>query len=187
MLLLRINDPDRLRNLRDIADTAEVLLQLVLLTREHKQLLLGETGAGNLVKVHGLELLEPGNALRDGLEISEHSPKPTLVDIGHANASGLLNDGLLGLLLRADEKNLATLGDSLLDEGICLVNVGQRLVQVNDVDAVTLGEDETLHLRVPATRLMSEVDAALEELASGDDGHAVSFPLWAHHTDMPNG
>jgi len=34
---------------------------------------------------------------------------------------------------------------------------------------------------------MSEVDAALEELASGDDGHAVSFPLWAHHTDMPNG
>ena len=49
-------------------------------------------------------------------------------------------------------------------------------MQVDDVDAVALGEDETLHLRVPATGLVSEVNAALEELASGDDGHDRVLP-----------
>ena len=34
-----------------------------------------------------------------------------------------------------------------------------------------LGQDEALHLRVPTTGLVSEVDAAVEQLANGDDGH----------------
>ena len=79
--------------------------------------------------------------------------------------------GFLGLLLGADEQHLAAAGDGVLDEGVRAVDVGQRLLQVDDVDAVALGEDEPLHLRVPTAGLVSEVDAALEELAGGDDGH----------------
>src|SRR5699024_459932 len=60
----------------------------------------------------------------------------------------------------------------LLDEFEGIVDVAQRLLQVDDVDAVALGEDEALHLRVPTTGLMSEVNAAVEQLADGDDGHA---------------
>src|SRR5690606_39466353 len=60
----------------------------------------------------------------------------------------------------------------LLDELVGAVDVGQRLLQVDDVDAVALGEDEALHLRVPATGLVPEVDAALEQLTDGhDSGH----------------
>src|SRR6185436_13517344 len=66
----------------------------------------------------------------------------------------------------------------LLDEGVRAVDVGQRLLQVDDVDAVALGHDEALHLRVPATGLVTEVDAALEELAHGDDCHDVVLLWW---------
>ena len=65
----------------------------------------------------------------------------------------------------------AAVGDGLLDELVGLVDVGQRLLQVDDVDAVALGEDEPLHLRVPATGLVPEVDAAVEQLLHGDDSH----------------
>jgi len=70
----------------------------------------------------------------------------------------------------------AALGDGVLDERVGAVDVGQRLLQVDDVDAVALGHDEALHLGVPATGLVPEVDAALEELAHGDDGHCRVLP-----------
>ena len=109
-----------------------------------------------------------------GLEVGEHAAEPTLVDVGHADALGLLGDGLLGLLLGADEEHVAAGGDGALDEGVAAVDVGQRLLQVDDVDAVALGHDESLHLRVPTTGLVPEVDAALEQLAHGHDGHVRS-------------
>src|SRR5439155_247564 len=45
-------------------------------------------------------------------------------------------------------------------------------------DPVALGEDEALHLRVPPPGLVSEVDAALQELAHGHYGH-VRVLLWS--------
>src|SRR5665811_1805059 len=84
-----------------------------------------------------------------------------------------IRDRLLGLLLGADEQDRATVGDGLLDELIGVVDVGQRLLQVDDVDTVALGHDEALHLGVPTTGLVPEVDAALKELTHCDDGHAV--------------
>src|SRR5205823_8993751 len=84
----------------------------------------------------------------------------------------LLGDGFLGLLLRADEEHAAAVGDGLLDELVRAVDMRQRLLQVDDVDAVALGEDEALHLRVPAPGLMPEVDARVEHFPHGDDGHA---------------
>ena len=96
---------------------------------------------------------------------------------GMPDPGGLLGDGLLGLLLGADEQHLAAAGDGVLDERVRAVDVGQRLLQVDDVDAVALGEDESLHLRVPATGLVPEVDAALEQLAGGDDGHGRFLSL----------
>src|SRR5699024_29464 len=91
------------------------------------------------------------------------------VHVGHAHAGGLLLHGLLRLLLGADEQDGAAVGDGLLDEVERLVDVGQRLHQVDDVDAVALGEDEATDLGVAATGLVSDVDAALQERAHGDD------------------
>jgi len=100
--------------------------------------------------------------------------QPALVDVGLADARGLLRDDLLSLLLGADEEDGATVGDRLLGELVGLVDVRQGLLQVDDVDAGALREDEALHLRVPATGLVSEVDAAVEQLANCDDGHGRS-------------
>src|SRR5690606_6077772 len=79
------------------------------------------------------------------------------------------------LLLRADEQDLATVGDEVADEAVGDLDPAERLLEVDDVDAVALAEDEALHLRVPATGLVPEVDARFEHLTHGDDGHGNSL------------
>src|SRR5690349_5039795 len=170
VLLLRVDHPDGARHPGHVADAAERALQLVLLPGEDQLLLLGErrVAAGLL---HDLELLEALEPLVDGREVGEHPAQPALVHVRHADPLGLLGDDLLGLLLGADEQDRAAVGHGLPDELVRPVDVGQRLLQVDDVDAVALAEDEPLHLRVPPAGLVPEVDAAVEQLLHGDDGH----------------
>ena len=61
--------------------------------------------------------------------------------------------------------------DRFADELVRAVDVLQGLLQVDDVDAVALGEDEPLHLRVPAPGLVSEMDTCVQHLTHGDDSH----------------
>src|SRR4051794_24787087 len=173
VLLLRVDDPHGARDAAHVADPAERALELVPLAAQNEQLLLRHAALGDVVEVDLVELLEPLQPLRDRGEVGQHAAQPALVDVRHAHAGRLLGDGLLRLLLGADEEDGAAVGDGLLDEVVGAVDERQRLLQVDDVDAVALGEDEALHLRVPAPGLMSEVHAALEELAHRDDGHAV--------------
>ncbi len=187
MLLLGVHDPDGAGHLLHLADTTEGLLQLGLLAREHEKLLLGQTGRGDVLEVDLLELLEALQTLVDGREVGEHAAQPALVDEGHADAGGLLGDGLLRLLLRADEHDRAAVGDGLLDELEGAVDVRQRLEQVDDVDAVALREDEALHLRVPTTGLVTEVDAALQQLPHRDDGHGRISLNFSVVPRMPDG
>jgi hypothetical protein len=65
-------------------------------------------------------------------------------------------------------------GNSLLDVVVGRIDVLERLLQVDDVAARALGEDEALHLRVPTAGLVPEVNAAVEQLADCDDGHGRS-------------
>ena len=169
VLLLGVDDPHRAGDPRHVADAAEGLGELVLLAAQDEQLLLRHARAGHVVEVELLELLEALQPAVHGLEVGEHAAQPALVDVGHPDAGRLLGDGLLGLLLGADEHHRAAVGDGLLDELVGAVDVGQRLLEVDDVDAVALGEDEPLHLRVPAPGLVAEVHAALEQLLHGDD------------------
>lgn len=108
-----------------------------------------------------------------GGEVGEHATQPALVHVGHADAGRLFGDGLLSLLFGADEHDRTTVGDGLLDELVRLVDVGQRLLQVDDVDAIAVGEDEPLHLGVPTSGLVPEVRAAVKQLLHGYHGHAV--------------
>jgi small subunit ribosomal protein S2 len=171
VLLLGVDDPDSAGNALHVTDTTEGLLELGVLALEDQELLLGETGTGHIREVDLAELLHPLKALVDGLEVGQHAAEPALVHVGHAHAGGLLGNGLLGLLLRTDEEDAAAVGNRLLDELEGAVDVVQRLQEVNDVDAVALREDEALHLRVPTTGLVTEVDAALKQLPHRDDGH----------------
>ena len=60
-------------------------------------------------------------------------------------------------------------------EVVCLLQQRLRLLEVDDVDAAALVEDEALHLRVPAARLVTEVHSGLQQLLHGDNCHDESF------------
>ena len=85
------------------------------------------------------------------------------MDVGHAAALGLGGNGLLSLLLGADEEDLAALGSGLLQKGVGLVGAEHGLLEVEDVDAVALTEDVGLHLGVPATGLVAIVAASVKQ------------------------
>ena len=104
-----------------------------------------------------------GDPIAHGAEVGEGSPKPALVYIKHAASSGFDLDGLLGLFLGADEEEAAPLLRQVPNELISLGEQSQRLLQVDNVDAVALRKNELLHLGVPPARLVSEVYAGLQK------------------------
>src|SRR5207248_11469940 len=72
-------------------------------------------------------------------------------------------------------------------ERVGLLDQLLRLAKVDDVDAAALGEDEPLHLRVPAAGLVAEMDSGLEQLSHGDDGHGFETPFWLDERELPAG
>ena len=111
---------------------------------------------------HSLELFETSDALLDRAEVRHHAAEPTLVDIELASTRSFFFDGFLSLLLRADEEDALAFLCNAAKECISLVNLLDRLLKVDDVDAVALREDVLCHLRVPTTGLMSEVDTCFK-------------------------
>ena len=80
------------------------------------------------------------------------------------------------------------------DPGVALLRLaGQALHlaeevarEVEDVDAVALGEDEPAHVRVPAPRLVAEVNSSLEHLAHGNtSGHSGLRSHIRRRIDLP--
>ena len=110
-----------------------------------------------------------------GGEVGQHAAQPAFIHIGHPHASGLFGDGFLGLFLGADKHQRAAVSHGLLDKVIGDVDVGCGLSQVQNVDAGTFGQDETLHLGVPATGLMPEMYATFQHLAHSYDCHRATF------------
>jgi hypothetical protein len=62
------------------------------------------------------------------LEIGEHTTKPALIDVEHATAFGFFGHGFLGLLLRANEQNGATVGGKLLYKFVSIIEARYRLL-----------------------------------------------------------
>jgi hypothetical protein len=83
-------------------------------------------------------------------------------DVRHSDAFRLLLDRRLALLLGADEENRAAALGEIASEVVRLPEELERLLQVDDVDAAPLREDEAAHFRVPASRLVAEVDPGLQ-------------------------
>src|SRR5690606_5449428 len=127
---------------------------------------------------HLLDALEAIDALLDGLEVGQGPAQPAAGHEELAGAEGLLTDDVLRLLLGTDEEDRLAARGHVGHEAERRPRHVDRLLQVDDVDAVAGTEDVRLHLRVPAAGLVTEVHARLEELAHGDAalrGHGLGL------------
>ena len=104
------------------------------------------------------------NTTLNRLEICHHAAEPTLIDIEHTSTQSLFTNGLLCLLFRTDEENRFPFLGNAAEKIICLVYLAYRLLKIDDIDAIALGEDIPRHLRVPTPCLMSEVNTCLQKL-----------------------
>src|SRR5262249_31430989 len=107
----------------------------------------------------------------------QQAAEPAVVDVRLAGRLGDLLDPVAGLLLGADEQHRAAAVGDLGSEALGLLEQALRLEQIDDVDAGALAEDEAAHLRVPAARLLAEVDSGLQQLLDADFGHRGDTPF----------
>src|SRR5439155_3855993 len=88
------------------------------------------------------QVVEALDALLDRDEVREESTEPALIHEVHSGALGFLRDRLLRLLLRSDEEDLPAVRSQVSHEDVRLFDARERLLKVDDVDAVALHEDE---------------------------------------------
>ena len=148
-------------------DTGEVGREVLALALELDDFLLGEELVA-AVGGHVVEFLQALDRLLHGDPVGEQTAQPAAVDVGHAGAGGFFGDGVLRLALGADEEDELAGGGQVGDELGRLFEHLERLLQVDDVNAVALAEDVFLHLGVPALGLMPEVNASFEQFLHSD-------------------
>ena len=93
-----------------------------------------------------------------------------------ANLGGVL-DRVPSLLLGAHEQHRAAAVREVGGELLRPLHEVLGLQQVDDVDPVALAVDEAAHLRVPAARLVAEVDSGLQQLLDAYLGHLTFLSL----------
>jgi hypothetical protein len=175
LLLPQVDDEDGVRLLAHVRHAAEVRLELLELAL-HRDPLLGRKQVELALVAEAAQLVQVLDPLGDRAPVRQQAAEPAVVDERHARALGLLLDRVLRLLLRADEQDGAPALAEVADEALRLLDALEGLLEVDDVDAAALAEDETAHLRVPAARLVAEVDPGLQQLSHGDSHR--KFPLW---------
>jgi hypothetical protein len=74
----------------------------------------------------------------------------------------------LRLFLRADEQHLAAFADREGEVVARGFELREAFAEVNDVNPVAGVEDELLHLGIPTTRLMSEMDACFQQFLNAN-------------------
>ena len=170
LLLAQVDHERCVRLALEVRDAAEVVLELLELG-EHRDALLRRQQLELSLLLLAAQIVEPVDAIGDRAPVRQQPAEPAVTHVRHADALRLLLDRVLRLLLRADEQNRAVPLREVAGEVVRLLEQGLSLLEVDDVDAAALGEDESLHLRVPATGLVTEVHSGLQKLAHGDNSH----------------
>src|SRR5579883_359759 len=183
LLVADVDDEERIRQRFHVLDAAQASLELRHLAAKLRRLFL----AALLERARSRELGDLPEALdrlADGLEVRQHPAQPSLVDERLTAALGFLLNRLAGGALGADEEDRAAVGHHALDELRRLRIKRLRLLEIDDMDLVTLTEDERGHLRVPEAGLMSKMDPRFQHLSHGHAGHAES-PVWVEPPRIP--
>ena len=77
------------------------------------------------------------------------------------------------MLLGTDEQNRTATGDQVTHECVRGLDALKGLLQVDDVNVVSLTKDEATHLGVPTTGLVAEMNSGFQKLTHRDDGHST--------------
>ena len=163
-----VDDDNGAGLLGHLGDTSEVLLKLGELATKHGGLLLvlGELATVGLGR--RLELTHALDGRTDRLGVRQRAAEPTLGDVELLDRLGRVLDHLSRLLLRRDEEDLLAVEDRVTEERGGLVEHRDGLREIDDVDAVALVEDVTLHLRIPALGLVTEVQTGVKHVLEGN-------------------
>jgi len=172
---LDVHDEEGAGQVVHTGDTRQVVAQFFQLVPDLGGFLL-EHGLEVVLFLHLVELEHAPHAAADGFAVGQGAAEPAG---GHVELAGSLGGGLddlLRLLLGSNEQQVAAFGSQLLHEGGGILDGLEALGQVNDMDAVALVENVTLHFRIPALGLVSEMQAGIEQVLDGygvggwDDG-----------------
>lgn len=94
----------------------------------------------------------------------------------------MLADDVPRLLFRSRKEDPLTLFGKPGGRVSGCIEVGLRLGQVDDVDPVTLHQDEVSHLRIPPTGQVTKVGTRFEQIfdarALGDRVFFISHDVW---------
>ncbi len=113
---------------------------------------------------HGLQQLQPLDGLLQRRPIRQRSAQPAVVHKERPAAFRLFGDRFLGLPLGAHKQYGSTLRGEFAHEAARFAEHLEGFLQVDNVDAVAFTENVLLHLRVPASRLVTEVNSGLQQL-----------------------
>ena len=163
LLRFQVGDEDRVGQPVHVADAAEVELELGELGL-HPHPLLGRQQVEFALLAPVGQLVQAGDPRRDRVEVGQQAAEPALAHVRHLAALRPRLDGAARLLLGADEQHGAAAGGELAGEAAGFLQQLLGLDEVDDVDPVQLAEYVSAHVRVPAPRLVSEVDPSLEQL-----------------------
>ena len=120
-------------------------------------------------------------------EVGEHTAEPAGIDIVHTDAGSFFLDGICCLFFCADKKNRLIILRKLSDKVISLFQFFHGLLEIYDINTISLTIDVLCHLGVPAAGLVTKVDTGLQQLLHGYDCHFLfllynMFFLRGHHT-----
>src|SRR5699024_873214 len=110
---------------------------------------------------HSFDFFQSCNSALDCLEVGQHTAKPSLIYIEHTAALSLCLDCILSLFLGTYEQDCSAVCHDISYCIVSIVNHSYRLLQVDDVDTVTLGVNIRSHFRVPSSCLMSEMNTCI--------------------------
>ncbi len=178
VLLVDVDDEQGTGQTGEVGDRTEVLVELGTLALHLEALTLADI-VEILVVHQSIEAVHLLDSLADGLEVGEHTARPTLGDEGHVHALSHLGDDLFGLLLGGHEEDLlAALGHLLQGSG-GLVGFDDGFLEVDDVNAVVLLEDIRSHFGIPFALEVAEVATSLEQFFEFEFVHVclLSFLL----------
>src|SRR5690606_13295168 len=161
LMVANVDDKQGVRQSVHILDAADRLVQLVEFALEHQAFFLAHAlgRAFSLLRFHFLQTLDGS---LDRLEVGHHAAQPTAVDIGHTAALRFFCNQFTCSALGADEQNFAAASSQLTQVLLRFQVLDNALLEVDNVDLVSLTEDVRSHLRVPVTGLVTEVDSGFQ-------------------------